>query len=171
MRALTSADYHKHLSTRDLATAENFLLVSYRLWLLKQNSVSKVPDWRMGFEAMRLMSTAEHIFAPLLDAIQIGVRRPLEIQQPGCRRISRDEGLFLEALSQCQHLRITEADVILESWLRPTAARVASSLSVRLAAQLENAGLVLPLRSRGAAYREPSIPAMAMHSQGTRQLH
>jgi len=172
MSCSQTVDYHKDFSVRDLTTAESLLLVSFRLWALHQaqGPEAALPSWRTGLDSVGLAGAVDLLFCPLMETVFSGARRVPEVQQMGCRRISRDESVFLGCIANYHHQQMLEAEILLARWLQPTAVRVASSLAMRLAAALEAVHLSLPLRYGARAGDRPyRIAATYRHDAG--RLH
>lgn len=172
MSCFQTVDYHKDFSVHDLTTAESLLLVSFRLWALHQaqGPEAGLPSWRTGLDSVGLQSAVGPLFCPLMETIFSAARRIPEVQQMGCRRISRDESVFLGCLANYHHQRMLEAEILLARWLQPPAVRVASTLAMRLAAVLEAVNLLLPLRY-GAKTDDRPHQVTAAYRYDARRLH
>ncbi|MCK9504845.1 MAG: hypothetical protein M0Q95_11765 [Porticoccaceae bacterium] len=160
---------NKTLQVPQLHTAENLVLVSFRLWAHAHASdnMQPVPDWQLGFRAAGLPPCTEGLFDQLLHGIFSGSRHILQIQHLGCVGISPDELTFLQVASLHQNQQPTQAEFLLHQWLMPTVARVCSAMVLGLCQRLESRGYYLPLRPEAEPALSPVQRQAEIHSLTT----
>ena len=125
-----------------LSTGERFVLWALRQWLVDLSLPREGSALHRGFKTAGLLEVLGD-FAIAIDAFLFGARRAMEIHQPTCSAVSRDEATLLALCGLAQ----AEFDGPLAASLRimmvPTASRVAALRLKTFAVALANAGLRL----------------------------
>ena len=157
---------HEHLYRKmklhEMSVPESLLVVSLRLWLLERTCRrgSARPDWRGGLCAIGFQHIAADVVEPLFDFLY-GNRQGVEVLPLHCTGISREESNLLTCVLLAQHQRTGELKQLLGGYTFPAPGRVVTALLARFAQALEEAGMVLALRTvpPPAQGRRPAIAA------------
>lgn len=138
---------NNQITVYELNNAERFLLISFRLWALPIAMPDRDHmDWRAGFRTARIDEVASTAFDTLLATLFSSSKRTIEVHRAMCVGMSRDEREFIRCISLHQNDQLDAAAEILETWLSPTAARVAASQAGNFSEAIRGAGLFLPCR-------------------------
>jgi hypothetical protein len=125
-----------------LPLGERFVLWALRQWHHDRALPTEGSILHRGFKTAGLLEVLGD-FAIAIDAFLFGARRAMEIHQPTCSAVSRDEATLLALCGLAQ----AEFDGPLAASLRimmvPTASRVAALRLKTFAVALANAGLRL----------------------------
>lgn len=125
-----------------LPIGERFVLWALRQWQVERALPREGSTLHRGFQTAGLLDALPD-FAIAMDAFFFGARRGLEIHQPTCSVVSRDEGTLVAlcALAQvdCDGPLAASLNVL----MAPTASRVATSRLKIFAKTLARAGLRL----------------------------
>lgn len=148
--------YRPQMLLAGLTTAETLLTVTLRLFALSlREPGGDHPDWREGLREGTLPFWTATLFESFFSLVVAATRRPLDVRCMNCPHLGYDEGRLLQIVSLLQHKRDDDAEAVLESWLPPSACRIAMSPAEGLARGLAQAELVIPLRQVVV----PSLPA------------
>jgi hypothetical protein len=133
----------------DLPVGEQFVLWALRQWQ------SELKDWerngafpaggsvlRHGFELAGLLDALPE-FAMAMDAILFGLGRALEIHQPPCSAVSRDEAVLIALCELAQAGRSGPLRSSLWAMLCPETSAVVGARLTAFATMLSAAGLEL----------------------------
>jgi hypothetical protein len=162
--------YRADTALAELGTAELFVLALTRLWTAAHREPQRtMADWRGGFTAVGIDAEGGESFDYLLQILAAGARRTLDVRQPHCCQLGRDEAWLLRIISLMQHRGCAEGELILAYWLAPAPARVAALHAQRFANALATAELVIPLRHRDAAAPRP--PTTTCRDRGLLLVH
>jgi len=96
--------------------------------------------------------------------------RPLDVRCARCPHLGEDEAWMLQLVSALQHGRCAEAELVLNLWMPPAAARMAMLPAAGFAQALSRARLVVGLRHREAA-RISRLSTAAHVQRGLALLH
>ncbi|HWB50718.1 MAG TPA: hypothetical protein VG651_16540 [Stellaceae bacterium] len=135
----------------DLCTAELFVVTVLRLWRSGANDPDRPEYWARAFRAAGIATGGAPAFGSLMRVVAGAARHPLDVRPRACRRLGRDEDLLLRLISMLQGDRRGEASRLLDVWLPPAAAGLATRPAEALAMALAGVGLVVPLRHAEAA--------------------
>lgn len=136
----------------ELQTAEQFVVVTLRLWALSHRDPGgRHPDWRAGFAAADIDDAGCDAFDALFKVVTETAFRSLDVRCPRCVHLGDDEGRLLRLLSLLQRGRRSEAAAILSQWVPSAANRMALVAAQGFAVALLDGGLPIPLRHAEAA--------------------
>ena len=132
------------LPLKTLQTAENFLLLSLRLWAHQYvfSAAASVPDWRSGFEAAGLAGVMQDFDALLGIALSTGRPGPT-FRYFACPAANEDECWFLRCATLAQHAQWSALDEALGSRLPVSSRRAVVSRLHQLGKAMRDAGLRL----------------------------
>lgn len=131
----------------ELQTAELFVVMSLRLWVLALRDPTSVTlGWRSGFDAAGLDAAGRGAFDALFRTVAATALRSLDVRCPRCGELGEDEGRFLQLLSLLHCGRSDGAAAILADWVPRAASRLALISAQGFAASLQDGGLPIPLR-------------------------
>jgi len=121
---------------------DRFVLWAVRQWQQEQSLPCEGSILHRGFKLAGLLEVLPD-FAIAMDALLFGARRAMEIHQPTCSAVSRDEATLLAlcGLAQADYDRPLMAS--LDVMMAPTASRVAGIRLKAFAVALASAGLRL----------------------------
>lgn len=131
---------------------DRFVLWAVRQWQQEQSLPCEGSILHRGFKLAGLLDVLPD-FAIAMDAFLFGARRAMEIHQPTCSAVSRDEATLLAlcGLAQADYDRPLMAS--LDVMMAPTASRVAGIRLKAFAVALASAGLRLAPLPGAAAGR------------------
>src|SRR5262245_43497593 len=125
-----------------LPLSERFVLWALRQWQHDRALPTEGSILHRGFKTAGLLEVLAD-FAIAMDAFLFGARRAMEIHQPTCSTVSRDEAILLALCGLAQAEFDGPLAASLEIMMVPTAARVAAARLKAFATALANAGLRL----------------------------
>lgn len=131
---------------------DRFVLWAVRQWQQERCLPGEGSILHRGFKLAGLLDVLPD-FAIAMDAFLFGARRAMEIHQPTCSAVSRDEATLLAlcGLAQADHDQPLMAS--LDVMMAPTASRVAGIRLKAFAVALGSAGLRLAPLPGAAAGR------------------
>ena len=128
-----------------LSFSEQFLVWSVRAWVDGYKAgTGRAGLLREGF-ALAGATDGWLLVEELMSIIASTARRPLDVRCLACRTLGEDEAPLLAAIAGLQQDDEAPAVVTVGNWLPPSAARVALALLTRLASELRQAGMRLPV--------------------------
>jgi hypothetical protein len=135
-----------------MPVGDRFVLWAVRQWQQEQSLPCEGSILHRGFKLAGLLEVLPD-FAVAMDAFLFGARRAMEIHQPTCSAVSRDEATLLAlcGLAQADYDRPLMAS--LDVMMAPTASRVAGIRLKAFAVALASAGLRLAPLPGAAAGR------------------
>jgi hypothetical protein len=143
----------------DLPIGEQFVLWALRQWQCELSAWERdgafpvaESDLRDGFRLAGLLDALPE-FAMAMDVILFGIGRAIEIHQPRCSTISRDEAVFIALCGLAQADLDGPLASSLNAMLGPDAAEAAGTRLTTFAAMLGAAGLELASARDDAARR------------------
>jgi hypothetical protein len=125
-----------------LPIGERIVLWALRQWQVDCALPRAGSALHRGFKMAGLVEALPD-FAIAMDAFFFGARRSLEIHQPTCSAVSRDEATLVALCALAQVDCDGPLAASLDSMMAPTASRVAADRLKTFAAALANAGLRL----------------------------
>lgn len=138
----SSESQRAHLCVCRLSLGERFVLWAVRQWRVDRALPTEGSALHRGFRSANLLAALGD-FAIVMDAVQFGARRPLQIHAPPCTAVSVDEATLVALCGLAQgacHRPLADSFGRL---LEPAAARVAIERCTSFAAALAAAGLQL----------------------------
>ena len=125
-----------------LPISERFVLWALRQWHQDRALPSEGSTLHQGFKMAGLLDALPD-FAIAMDAFLFGARRAMEIHQPDCSAVSRDEATLVALCGLAQGDFDGPLGASLDIMMAPTASRVAAIRLKAFAASLACAGLRL----------------------------
>ena len=125
-----------------LPVGERFVLWAVRQWRQDRALPAEGSILHRGFKMAGLLEVLPG-FAIAMDAFLFGARRAIEIHQPTCSRVSRDEATLVALCGLAQGDFDGPLMASLEVMIAPTASRVAAIRLKAFAVALGSAGLRL----------------------------
>jgi hypothetical protein len=127
--------------------SEQLLITTLRLFAQawREQAVGD-PHWSGGLRAVGLSAGSVGACGSLFSTVATACHRPLDVRGMNCFCVGKDEVAFLRLMSLLQRRQADDAREILESWLPPSATRIALADAQTLATALRQRALVLPLR-------------------------
>jgi hypothetical protein len=135
-----------------LPISERFVLWALRQWHQDRCLPSEGSTLHKGFKMAGVLEALPD-FAIAMDAFLFGTRRAIEIHQPACSRVSRDEATLVALCGLAQGDFDGPLLASLDIMMAPTASRVAAVRLKVFAVALAGAGLRLSPPSGDAAGR------------------
>lgn len=145
------ATYPDDLHICALQTAEQFVLVTARLWVarhLKPEAPGR--SLEAGMAAAGLPQAGYLAFDALFTIVSTAARRSLDVRCVHCAGVSADEARLLQMVSCIQNRGCASALELLEDWLPPAAARLGIGHLAMFAEALADRGLTVAERHRHA---------------------
>lgn len=130
----------------NLTTAEHLLILIVRRWVenfKRKRGIDAAMD--NAFIAANLIQAAS-AFDKLMSVIAISSEIQLDIRCLKCSSVGDGEKLILQTTRLFQKTWPKAADQNLTRWLPPAAARVVSENLAKVAAEMKQQNLILPLR-------------------------
>ena len=125
-----------------LPVSERFVLWALRQWQQDRALPAEGSILHRGFKVAGLLEVLPD-FAIAMDAFLFGARRAIEIHQPTCSSVSRDEATLVALCGLAQGDFDGPLVASLEVMMAPTASRVAALRLKAFAVALGSAGLKL----------------------------
>jgi hypothetical protein len=135
-----------------LPVGERFVLWAVRQWHCERALPAEGSLLHRGFQQAGLIALLPD-FAIAMDAYLFGARRAMEINEPTCPGISRDEATLVALCGLAQGRFDGSLTASLDHLMAPTASRAAAARLTTFAVSLGHAGLMLAPETEEASGR------------------
>ncbi|AKH69448.1 hypothetical protein IMCC21906_01773 [Spongiibacter sp. IMCC21906] len=159
---------------RELPSTDNFLVICIRLWAQEHchdARTESAPDWRSGFAAVGLSSSAQQHFNTLLAVIFTASRPAPMVKYYACPVASPDEHWLLACVTLAQHDNETRLNLALAERLSESNQQLVVTLLRNLSQAMLDAGLHLSRANTAALYPRLHIYRSASVASTSQTLH